>query len=810
MPFFIRNLLKTRSKLLGFSDLLGYALFYDEQTIMLKDGAFSASFRYRGPDLNSSTGEELDSLSANINHALRLLQDGWMIEFNLLRSGSQSYSKSQYFPDSVSALIDDERRSGYEREGTHFDTKTYCSLTWLPEKEINCSIKKFAIESEYKINETTLDEIHEKFEESLAHVMDVLRRYLMIERLSNSELLTFLHQCITGKTHPVAVPHSGMHLDTYLASQEFFGGLSVKVGEKHVHVLHFMDLPVVTRPSVLECLNHLSLEYRWATRFIPLGIDSARDYLKKIHRGWDRRVKGFFGLLKETLGASATANLNYDALEMREQTRRAQTLNEGELVRYGLLTNTLLLCNEDKENLKEATRLLIRELQQKGFLIREESINAVEGFLGSIPSHGYYNVRRSFVDSVVLSHLILPTSVYQGEPHCPCPLYPPNAPPLFYAKTAGATPFYFNLHVEDVGHTMIIGPTGSGKSTLLGLIVAQHRKYSHSHIFVFDKDYSNQTLLLALGGDFFDIGRDSRLSFSPLCSIEEEETFNWACSFIEEFVLLQNIPLSPERKNAIRAGLTSLKNTDKRFWSINALRLVIQDEVLRTALEPYCVGFMNQIFSSKQDVFKETSLLGFEMGWLLEQREEIYIPLLSYLFHRLHHLFKRRNPCLLILEEAWLYLDNKIFARKLKDWLKTLRKFNVSVLFTTQSLSDVKESSIRSILLESCSTKIYLPNDRATDTSKSFYKSCGLNQQQIEIIAKGRPKREYYVQNAYGNRLIELGLGEVALAFTAVSHKKDLEAFQKIFNREDPHWIFQWLCYKDLHGWAQFWRKNYA
>ncbi|MGO8536097.1 helicase HerA domain-containing protein, partial [Rhizobium ruizarguesonis] len=74
-------------------------------------------------------------------------------------------------------------------------------------------------------------------------------------------------------------------------------------------------------------------------------------------------------------------------------------------------------------------------------------------------------------------------------PRAPCPFYSPDSPPLMQVAT-GSTPFLLNLHVDDVGHTLVFGPTGSGKSTLLALIASLFRRYENAQIFAFDKGRS--------------------------------------------------------------------------------------------------------------------------------------------------------------------------------------------------------------------------------------------------------------------------------------------------------------------------------
>ena len=124
--------------------------------------------------------------------------------------------------------------------------------------------------------------------------------------------------------------------------------------------------------------------------------------------------------------------------------------------------------------------------------------------------------------------------------------------------------------------------------------------------------------------------------------------------------------------------------------------------------------------------------------------------------------------------KGWLALDDADFAGKLREWLKTLRKKNASVVFATQSLADIDGSAIAPVIIESCPTRILLPNDRAIEPQiMAIYRRFGLNDRQIEILARAIPKRDYYCQSRRGNRLFELGLGEVALAFTAASSKAD-------------------------------------
>jgi len=162
-----------------------------------------------------------------------------------------------------------------------------------------------------------------------------------------------------------------------------------------------------------------------------------------------------------------------------------------------------------------------------------------------------------------------------------------------------------------------------------------------------------------------------------------------------------------------------------------------------------------------------------------------------------------RDFTLLIIDEGWLVLDSPAFAAQLREWLKTLRKKNASVVFATQSLADIETSAIAPAIIESCPTRIFLPNERAMEPQiQAIYRRFGLNDRQIEILSQAAPKRDYYCQSARGNRLFELGLGEVALAFTAASSKSDQLAIARIAENERREGFPEaWLRHRGL-DWA--------
>jgi type IV secretion system protein VirB4 len=76
---------------------------------------------------------------------------------------------------------------------------------------------------------------------------------------------------------------------------------------------------------------------------------------------------------------------------------------------------------------------------------------------------------------------------------------------------------------------------------------------------------------------------------------------------------------------------------------------------------------------------------------------------------------------------------------------------------------------------------------------RDLYTLFGLNDVEIEIIAMAAKKREYYVVSPEGRRLIDLGLGPVALAFAGVSAKEDVARIKALRDAEGDLWPRAWL-----------------
>jgi len=797
------NLAEYRKKPKMLADFLPWAALIAPGVVLNKDGSFQRTAQFRGPDLDSATPAELVGTTARLNNALRRLGSAWAIFVEASRLAAQRYPQSR-FPDAVSTLVDAERRAQFEQEGMHFESTYYLTLVWLPPSEEASRAEAWIYEGRSRTGGVDAHELVSGFIDRTDRVLQLVEGFMPEAAwLSDSETLTYLHSTISTKRHRVRVPETPMHLDALLADEPLAGGLEPRLGNAQLRTLTIIGFPTATFPGILDELNRLAFPYRWATRAICLDKIEATRLLTRIRRQWFAKRKSIMAILKEVMTNESSALLDTDAHNKAMDADAALQELGSDAVSSAYVTATVTVWDEDAASADEKLRLVEKIIQGRDFTCIPETVNAVEAWLGSLPGHVYANVRQPPVSTLNLAHMMPLSAVWAGperDEHL-------GAPPLFFAKTEGSTPFRFSLHVGDVGHTLVVGPTGAGKSVLLALMALQFRRYPQSQVFAFDFGGSIRVAALAMGGDWHDLGgaltEDALepVALQPLAAIDDPAERTWAAEWEHAILAREGVTVTPEAKEHVWTALTSLASAPGAERTLTGLSVLLQSGVLKRALQPYCLGGpYGRLLDAEAERLGGADVQAFETEGLIGTGAAPAV--LSYLFHRIEGRLDGQAT-LLIVDEGWLALDDPIFGARLREWLKTLRKKNASVVFATQSLADIETSAIAPAIVESCPTRLFLPNERAIEPQiLNTYRRFGLNDRQIEIIARATPKRDYYCQSHRGNRLFELGLGDVALAFTAASSKTDQVAVADVIVEHDRNgFAAAWLRRKGL-DWA--------
>jgi type IV secretion system protein TrbE len=793
-----------RSRADRLADHLPWAALVAPGVVLNKDGSFQRTLRFRGPDLESATEAELVSTSARVNNVLRRFGSGWALFFDAERLEALGYPESR-FPDAASWLVDKERQASFEGEREHYESRYHLTLVWLPPADTQATAERALVERPSGDKGRDWREALGHFVAETNRALDLLSGFMPeVKALDDEETLTFLHAAVSEKRHRVAVPETPMYLDALLADTPLAGGLEPMLGGQHLRTVTVLGFPSMSRPGILDALNHQDFGYRWVTRFVALDKAEATRALTKLRRQWFNKRKSVTAMLREVMYNQPVQLLDSDAdNKVVDADLALQALGQ-DYVAFGYLTATITVADADAAAADEKVRSVERIVNGLGFTAMRERLNAVEAWLSSLPGQVYANVRQPLVHTLNLAHLMPLSSVWAG----PSRNSHLDGPPLLFAQTSGSTPFRLSTHVGDVGHMLVVGPTGAGKSVLLSLLAMQFRRYPDARIYLFDKGWSARAAVLALGGAHHALGSgaegegEGALAFQPLRRIDEPAQRTWAADWLGALLEHEKVVVAPEVKDAVWSALGSLASAPAQERTLTGLSLLLQSNALKSALLPYTLeGPFGALLDAAEDRLALTQVQCFETETLMGQAGAV-LPVLTYLFHRLEERFDG-SPTLLVLDEAWLFLDNPLFAARIREWLKVLRKKNVAVVFATQSLADIAGSSIAPAIIESCPQRIFLPNDRAVEPQqRAAYEKFGLNERQVELIARATPKRDYYLQSQRGNRLFDLGLGRIALAFCGASDPASQRRIDRLLAEHGPdNFARRWLEARGL-DWA--------
>jgi len=400
-----------------------------------------------------------------------------------------------------------------------------------------------------------------------------------------------------------------------------------------------------------------------------------------------------------------------------------------------------VLCIEDTPKaLESALSLAVVELSNTGITGVREKMNLEPAFWAQLPCNADYMARRSVVNTLNIAS-------FASFHNYPSGKRKKNhwGDAVTVLNTVSGTPYFFSFHVRDVGHSMIIGPTGAGKTVLLNFLCAQAQKFN-CRLFFFDKDRGAEIFIRAIRGRYIIPNAAKTSGFNPFQLEDTSANRSFLIEFMKALVMVGDTPLPAhevERINEAVQGNYKLPKEQRRLRNIAPFMGLSGPGTLAGRLSMWHTGGSHsKLFDNEDDLIDFTSArsFGIEMAHILQDKVSIG-PVLLYLFHRIQTSLDG-SPTMLVLDEAWALIGNPVFAPKIKDWLKVLRKLNTFVVFATQSVEDAAKSSISDTLVQQTATQIFLPNLKATILYREVFM---LSEREFNLVKTTDPSTRFFL-----------------------------------------------------------------
>lgn len=783
-----------------------YECFIDDEKSIIfnKNGSFQKTYKLRYADLEYSLPEVENDVIIKINNALKKLDENFTLHFEIQRKSikkEKEDSQNPEIPIPSKKILEKQEEKSNKKD--YFQTEYYLTITYNIDVEIENGflvniINSFRAKGVKYNREKTKKIFEEILETFLSKTNDFINRLysvtLAIEEVKAEELLAFLHSQINLEFRKrIEIPKNN-HLDELVSLSHIrYNNKVAKINNLYFATISVFDFPESIRSRIFESLEYLNFEFRFSSRFNILSKEKTNKMFIKHRTHVKAQSKNIAQYLSEVATKKETQNIDTTALDKAEEVTEAiRDLKKGEVI-FGHYSSSIIVFDKDYEVLQKKINEINKIISFHDFVCKNDTVNVFSSYLGAMAGNINRNKRRYILSSFAYTCLIPVSSNFLGYNKN----YFFNAPALLTAKTRANDLFYFNLHVGDVGHSFIVGQTGGGKSVLLGLIASQFMKYKNAQIFFFDKDRSAKVLTECSNGVFYDIG-GSDFSFQIMEKIDDQGYRNFVKEWLIDILDIEGEKVTPEVKNYIYDSVDKFSKIPKEDRTFSNFLNSLPNDNLLEVFRAYATGNYRKYFNKGTEIDEKNQFFTFEMGNIMNN-EKLSSLILSYLFFYIEHeKLQDGYPTLIILDEAWLALKNEKMKDKLEEWLRVLRKRNASVIFATQSLTEINSSSISSVILDQCKTKIYLPNENA-HAYEDLYIKMGLNLSEIEKLKHAIPKKEYLYKSERGSNMISFNLSKLELDYLGSSRAEDLKKITEL--KEENLTIEElnnrWLEYKN-------------
>ncbi|MWV29024.1 VirB4 family type IV secretion/conjugal transfer ATPase [Aurantiacibacter rhizosphaerae] len=739
---------------------LSYARLVDQNVMLLRDGSLMAALQVPGLLFETEDTDALNAHAQTREVMLRSNLDARFVMYHHVIRRRVSVELEAGFEDPLSAHIDARWREKLS-SGSLFVNDQFVTLVRRPargkaglaEKASKMLRRK---DTEHEVDPKDLRSLRAALQALSASLGDYgaqpLGDYVGPSGNTNNEVLELLSALYNGEMRPVRRPEEDTDIGLMLPYRRASFGLDAMElrgsgGADFASILSLKDYPDATSPGLLDGMLRLPYEMIVTESFAPEERQTARE--------------------KIDLAIRRLKSADEEAQSERAEMMAARDELGAGSVAFGDHHLTVLVRERNLERLDDATASVAASLADTGAIAVREDTNLEPAFWGQFPGNEHYVVRRAMISTANMASfgslhgfaLGQADGNHWGEA-------------VTLLQTTSSTPFFFNFHHGDLGNFSVIGPSGSGKTVVMNFLAAQAQKFNPRTI-LFDKDRGAELFIRGIGGTYDRIRSGEPTGFNPLALPDTPANRG----FLRDWLTVVLKAEGPEESATIAAAVDAAYANDPSLRRLRYFKELVsgakrpQPGDLADRLSAWIEdGEHGWLFDNDVDKLDlSTRVMGFDMTALLEN-PKLRTPVMMYLFHRIDERLDGQ-PTMVLIDEGWKALDDEVFAARIRDWLKTLRKRNALVGFATQSARDALDSKISTALVEQTATMVFMPNARAR--AEDYCDGFGLTEHELALI-KSLPahSRCFLVRQPDASVVVRLDLSGAPEVLTMLSGRE--------------------------------------
>ena len=765
----------------SFSQMVPYTYHYDDNTILTRDNQFISIVKLDGFSFQTADDDDVDNKKNLRNNLFKsLTADGLSICVHTIRKRHSAFPAGE-FDNIFTKMLNDQwkQKHGPARS---FINEYYVSIIKQGPKNtmsfFDNIMKKFGKSSnnyEKKMKEAyaDLEEIRERICTGLSSYHARLLGKRKNKNGTFSEICEFLSFIANiGCTQPMMFPSGD--ISKYINTQRlYFSNKTIEVlGANHhkfAGMVSLKEYRPATFAGILDGFLNLPFEFVLTQTFQFTDRSKAVSSMQLQQR---RMMQA------EDVAISQTIEIN-EALD---------SAMSG-IFGFGLHHLSIMCIADDVKAVDDACSQAMVTFSNVGLSAVRESLNMEPAFWAQFPANTSYIVRKSTINTLNLSGFVsfhnYPSGKITGN-HW--------GDAVTVMDTTSGTPYFFNFHARDVGHTMIIGPTGGGKTMLLNFLTAQAQKFK-PRLFFFDKDRGAEIFIRAINGSYTNINPGLCCNFNPLFLDDTPENRNFLIEWLTVLVSTHGEVVGADDTAKLASAVDGIYRLPKKDRLLRNLAPFLGLEIgnsLSVRLKMWhSDGSKAGIFDNDHDMldFSTNKTFAFDMAEIMKDPIAL-APVMLYIFHKINQSLDG-TPTMVVMDEAWALIGNKIFAPKIKDWLKVMRKLNAFCVFATQSVEDAAKSEISDTLVQQTATQIFLANLKATNAYREVFM---LSKRELALVKTTDPSSRFFLlkqdQDGVVARVNMMGMDDM---INTLSGRTDLcimvDQIRKEYGDDSSKWL---------------------
>ena len=743
--------------------------FVDDETFITKAGQVGTVFRLRGVDCEGLTHAERQSLAHRFEAALRLLDEHCRVYEYVLKRRIEEIS----VPACASPVVNEalQARAAYLNGRRHelYTLALYLVLVYEPPTKPRtssrlrdvCRSPRDAFQSWLSIRrilallESDLDQAIATLRHK-ASAFEVQIADFGPQRLVKTEAFQFFRQLVNYDPRVAAA--APLAYDTHL---DYFVGDSgvdchrdhLVIGDRVVKVLSMKEPPSQTFANLLGDLVVIPGEFVACLEWQRIASDRMRRDLRRRRRHFfNKRVALVNYVAPETtpeemlVDDSATATVR--------QLGDAMTEMEVHGHFFGSCSLTLVLHGVDRRVLQHQAAEAMKVMGVHDGSLFDETYNLLNAWLSIVPGNNAHNLRRLALLETNAADLSLLFTFDPGEPvsrHL-------GRPAIAIFETPHQVPYAFNLHVDDVGHTLVLGATGTGKSFLDNFFITHAQQYDPITV-VLDLGHSYRKLATLLEGRYLEIGLGRpEVTINPFALPPTPEQLHFLHAFVR--VLLEGgdgYRLSELEDHELYEAIENVYVLDREQRRLFTLANLLPRALAGRLHKWVDAGRYAALFDNVDDTLTVERLQVFDFE-AMRAYPAMLEPLLFYVLHRvtsrIHDPAEVGRLKLCVMDEAWRFIQHPMLRAYVQEGLKTWRKSNAAMILSSQTIDDFASADLLRTVVESCPTKLLLANP-AFDAAR-YRDLFQLNERELDLVSGLLPRQQILLKRPGVTKVLTL------------------------------------------------------